>query len=530
MPSAAGVISAHGITRWQWQWQQKPVLCQSERVCALVSCPRHALSTTQWLHCKIQHKERPSQRRSNKPRVSLILESPSYNSFLAGPDTNYLLTTASPGTHILQPSPHISCDTNEKKQTHTAMPSTTLSALLAPTLFLCFLGLVPTTSATYTLTTSLRGPDLFSSVSFFNATDPTSGYVEYVDYATAAQNKLIGLVNHTTSSAHTQSVYLGVDTTTLSPQPGRASVRIATTASWASGLLIADVRHIPTGCGVWPALWLLGVGEAGTASAWPNNGEIDIIEVVNGGSQNSMTLHTSAGCVVDNATTTTTTMDGDGMQGTLVTGDCDVDATNQAQNAGCSVLAPPAGVRASGAGSMYATAGPGYNAAGGGVWATSFGPSGVTIWYHPRSAIPADISAGRPDPSLWNGTAPVAVFGGAGCDFGAHFAAQQVVVNTDFCGAWAGSGEAWEGSGCAARTGMATCEEFVAARPEELDEAYWLIESIDVYQEAGSKAEVRSVEEVEDRGGKVQVLERHELSGRGGAEMRALVEAGLVDG
>lgn len=54
-------------------------------------------------------------------------------------------------------------------------------------------------------------------------------------------------------------VYLGADTrSTSSQEPGegnsRKSIRIEGTQTFDNGLFVADFDHLPSGCGVWPAL------------------------------------------------------------------------------------------------------------------------------------------------------------------------------------------------------------------------------------------------------------------------------------
>lgn len=50
---------------------------------------------------------------------------------------------------------------------------------------------------------------------------------------------------------------------------GRPSVRISSNKTYNSGLFILDVKHMPFGCGTWPAYWLVGPN-------WPSGGEIDV--------------------------------------------------------------------------------------------------------------------------------------------------------------------------------------------------------------------------------------------------------------
>ena len=61
----------------------------------------------------------------------------------------------------------------------------------------------------------------------------------------------------------------------------------------------------------------------------------------------------------------------------------------------------------------------------------------IKMWFFPRTAIPADLKAGSSvDPSKW-GT-PQATFQGA-CDFDKKFGNQRIVLDTTFCGDWAGA-------------------------------------------------------------------------------------------
>ena len=68
------------------------------------------------------------------------------------------------------------------------------------------------------------------------------------------------------------------------------------------------------------------------------------------------------------------------------------------------------------------------------------------------------------------------------CDMDANFPPQTIYFDTTFCGANAG-GNSWsKWTDCASKTGYSTCQEFVANTPSAYDEAYWLINSVKVYQ------------------------------------------------
>ena len=133
----------------------------------------------------------------------------------------------------------------------------------------------------------------------------------------------------------------------------------------------------------------------------------------------------------------------------------------------------------------YGTA---FNDIGGGVFATLIDPFGVRIWFFPRNDIPADITANSPNPpgramnapganSTW--PTPNARFEGPGNDFGTHFKDMQIVINTAFCGDWAG--KSWnENETC--KNLAPTCEEYVSANSGAFEEVYWAIRGIQVWE------------------------------------------------
>ncbi|KOC14549.1 putative endo-1,3(4)-beta-glucanase [Aspergillus flavus AF70] len=304
----------------------------------------------------------------------------------------------------------------------------------------------PLAAAAYTLQDDY-GTDttFFDKFSFFTGSDPTHGFVKYVDRGTAQNTGLIKADG---------TIYMGVDYTNAAPG-GRQSVRISSNKVYNHGLFILDLAHMPGSiCGAWPAYWLLGPN-------WPNNGEIDVIEGVNDQTNNQVALHTSDSCTINNS----------GFSGSLLTSNCYVNAPGQANNAGC-------GIKDNSAQSY----GNGFNSAGGGVYATEWTGEAISVWFFPRPSIPGDISSGNPNPSGW-GT-PSARFAGA-CNIDSHFKDLQIIFDTTFCGDWAGG--VWGSSSCASK---GSCNDWVANNPAAFKDAFWRINSLKVYQ--GGAASVAS--------------------------------------
>jgi hypothetical protein len=117
-------------------------------------------------------------------------------------------------------------------------------------------------AAPYRLVDDYSPATFFDNFNFFTGGDPTSGHVQYVDRATALRNGYTTTVNG--------AARMSVDTTNKFPLGGRGrpAVRLISNNSYTHGMFIADVKHMPTGCGTWPAYWLLG------PDPWPTYGEI----------------------------------------------------------------------------------------------------------------------------------------------------------------------------------------------------------------------------------------------------------------
>jgi len=218
--------------------------------------------------------------------------------------------------------------------------------------------------------------------------------------------------------------------------------------------------HMPSGCATWPAWWSNGPN-------WPAGGEIDIIEGVNDYTNNQGTLHTNPGCGLASSDSRALA-----ISGTLIGGtNCAASTTS---NQGC-------GIRSN----SNTTYGAGFNSVGGGVYAMQWDSSGIAVFFFPRGSIPADIDAEAPQPSNWG--VAMARWPAIGCDPFKFFYDHVAIFDTTLCGDWASG--VWSSTGvpgqeqsCAARTGYATCEDFVRNSGGSFQDAYWEIRSYKRYQ------------------------------------------------
>ncbi|WWD09153.1 hypothetical protein V865_007275 [Kwoniella europaea PYCC6329] len=295
--------------------------------------------------------------------------------------------------------------------------------------------------ARYRLAKHYYGKDFFDGFDWKTFDDPTHGRVNYVSENEAKQRNLSYVSDHNTfvmkTDAHRRVAPGG---------RGRDSVRIESKDTFDNGIYILDVLHMPTGCGTWPAFW------TSTTGHWPEGGEIDIIEGVNGKGTNQGTLHATPGCTMPQ------NMDATGQ---LLKTDCAVHGND---NQGC-------GVKDKRSDSF----GPAFNKDQGGWYAMQRSISGIKMWFWPRDGqVPSDVKTGPAsvDPSKWG--KPFANFPSTHCNMRQHFGKHRIILNISLCGDW--SGAVYNQQGC-----PGTCATYVDNDPAAFREAYWKIRGLRVY-------------------------------------------------
>jgi len=316
---------------------------------------------------------------------------------------------------------------------------------------------MPTFTSAFTMVEQHSGQNFFDGWNFWDHNvdggDPTNGNVDYQNQGDSTSSGLIEI----NSQGH---AIMRIETT-AQVSANRKSVRITTNNTFSTGLFVLDAVHMPEGCGTWPAFWTNG-------PRWPVTGEIDILEGVHQYTNNQATLHTDVGCTIPNGATPQSL----NIASSFVDGNnC---AALQTGNAGC-------GYRSN----SNTTYGSGFNSIGGGVYAMLWDDSGVHIYFFPRGSIPADLLAEKPQPNNW-GTA-MGFWPASTCNPSQFFENHSVIFDTTLCGDWAGA--VWGASGvpgqeqsCAARTGVATCQQYIQQNGAAFQDAYWEVASVAIYQ------------------------------------------------
>ncbi|KAG6811646.1 hypothetical protein H0H92_006461 [Tricholoma furcatifolium] len=274
-----------------------------------------------------------------------------------------------------------------------------------------------------------QGADFLNDWDFFTSADPTHGTVNYQSQSNAVAKGLAFVQDDGTT-------VLAVDNTTvLTPNAPRNSVRITTKKTYNQGLFIADFSAMPHGCSVWPSYWSVGPN-------WPESGEIDVVEGVHNQETNLYTLHTSSNC-------------------SLATASEQLLATSEVRSTECA----SSGKSNNGCGftdTDTRSYGHGFNIIDGGVFAHLWTDEGISVWHFARGEIPGDITSKTPDPSTWGD--PAAFWSSSACDIASHFHDHSLVLDTTLCGDF--GNPTYAASGC-----PGTCAQAVAD-PTNFDSVY----------------------------------------------------------
>lgn len=128
------------------------------------------------------------------------------------------------------------------------------------------------------------------------------------------------------------------------------------------------------------------------------------------------------------------------------------------------------------------------NAAGGGVYATYLQDDRLRIWSWPKASVPADLTSGSPNPETWGTASSDFKTSNGGCSVGDNFQEQTIIINTDFCGSMIDDGTWKAVTSCSSVE--STCAAFAAGHPDAFKDAYWLFNSIKLYESTGTDNKV----------------------------------------
>jgi Glycosyl hydrolases family 16 len=384
-------------------------------------------------------------------------------------------------------------------------------------------------SGQYQLVDRQVGVSFLDAYEFFDGPDSigSAGYNVYVNRHRAEQ---IGIVNVTkiSSSSSTSSssndydndnVFMKSSPTIDGP---RESIRLEGKDRYNHGLFIADLVHMPVGCGQWPAFWLTDDNK----NAWPYHGEIDIVEGINYQNNAKTALHTSDSCSMwqqvapysktgywDRADGLFDRYSGVPQNDSSIPADnCYVKATHQWSNQGCVTISE-----------QNNTIGSGFNQQQGGIYVLEWDPYNgyIRSWVFPRSSgIPLNIQSSIDtstslhndknaqqqqeeqtttsttttldpnDPSWGLPYAYFAIGDHSDCT-NDHFQNMRLIFNLAFCGTVSGNrffndcptiAKMYSSNPNLQNNPIGACNAYIQSNPSELDEAYWQINGVYVYQ------------------------------------------------
>ncbi|KAJ7054376.1 glycoside hydrolase family 16 protein [Mycena amicta] len=330
-----------------------------------------------------------------------------------------------------------------KTSTKTTTSKTSSSTKAAPT---------GPSSDGYKLTKKLEGQTFLDFFNYDTGTGDNGGVANYVN----------GISSGLAYTSNGQ-VILAVDTEeTVSTRQALRLVSKTTFNAEDQNLFIFDVAQIPSVCGTWPAVWMLG-------PTWPLGGEVDVVEGVSLYNKNIYSIHTGSGCSISSSAvksmSAVTIVEASGTS-------CDANVDPGA----CGFTDDSA-----------TTFGPGFNKAGGGVFALQFDTEGIKFWFFQAGSIPSDITDLAPSPSTWG--SPKVSIAPSTCDPTTYFKDLMMIVNTNLGGSfteglWGVDGAGGQKTSCKTLTGVDTAAEYVQNQGSKFgDDAQWKINGFYIYNQ-----------------------------------------------
>ncbi|CAD7963262.1 unnamed protein product [Amoebophrya sp. A120] len=289
--------------------------------------------------------------------------------------------------------------------------------------------------------------------------DPTEGNVDYIRGWDEFRDELITVQANPTNPAKKQ-ISIDFKTGALNGADNRPAIRLHSKLGFEYGsLFVVDVERMPALDGVWPAYWTCHKGGVWGGN-WPGSGEFDLMEHIHGRRMDQMrtTLHTD----FDQKCEVSMDAGSPGNLGPAGTRDLRLQRGNCEGYEGCEVDA------------NQVPNGRGFNIARGGLHIMAVEEDAVKFWWVPRDQV---TDANFPDADTAQGAfweqklqqiQPYVVFplNHQNCPSRALFKTQTLIINTTFCGTWAG--EEYQ------RGGLAACEALVRSdlygKPEQKNE------------------------------------------------------------
>lgn len=273
----------------------------------------------------------------------------------------------------------------------------------------------------YKLNWQAAGQSFFDGFNF-EWQDDNHGAAEYLDKGPATSQGV--------AEAHPSHAILRAGATSAQYKYKRASAKIATTRTWKYFLTAMRYSHLPYGCGVWPAFWTRAPG-----ASWPDGGELDILEYVNESPQQT-SFHTgnSNRCKLNAAEVNRC---GQMPDANRMNYDC---VTAYPHKLGCAPNMRPLMT-----GEQWARR-PGVIAV---EWTETF----LKVFYLPDGEAQREFAGDAPQPDAWDRfiISYYPFTKSNDCPNPADIlAAQQLVLNINFCGDWAS--KVWKDSTCSGRT------------------------------------------------------------------------------